>query len=404
MFVSRSSIALWLIFYLAGFAWSIPAYTIGLTGSLSIAMILFVSLLTGFFVSVPSIAYWVVTLAITIWLTLLAKWGWWAIYWSPLYLLTAYFLIINLQTNDFVILIRFLTHLVVALIFGSYIAIAYKILGLPPLAQVPFGSRYLDFYPLSLSYQYMGYIRPSGIYDEPGALSFMICTLAYLRYRMGFNLRNTIVLLLLGNATLSLAHTFFSILFLLTISLHVSHKKFLTGLFSLAFLLLIAIAAKDYLPNVFLSRFEFSDGRLAGDNRSSLMESAYNLISYRDLWLYGLGPISQAEIELLSEADGPFSTNPLSPIVFSGIIGSFWYYFFLIFLFLHAASKPARLPMLAIFVLFLQRPYIMNFGYSMLFLLILRAELESVGLFFGRKFSRQQLHLKRRIRILSSRK
>ena len=60
-------------------------------------------------------------------------------------------------------------------------------------------SRSNGFYLSTFSNSYVrGVIRPAGIYDEPGALSFVACIIAALRKIRGFSEKGTWIILILG--------------------------------------------------------------------------------------------------------------------------------------------------------------------------------------------------------------
>ena len=91
---------------------------------------------------------------------------------------------------------------------GGVIGFVLAFLGTPALLEFsnPDGRPNRFFY-TTLSNAVMGnIIRPSGIYDEPGALSLYICAIAAIRHMLGKNNILTWSLLLLGFVTLSLAH------------------------------------------------------------------------------------------------------------------------------------------------------------------------------------------------------
>jgi hypothetical protein len=356
-------------------------YGIGLTGSIVLGLTLCIVPL----INVKSVfdVRLVVFIAVMVWVPVLVKWGVWALYISPIYFIVSLYLVSKIDSNGMVKITVIGTRLVVLLMVGAYIATIYHWVGLPSVLEIQFENRRLLLYLSTLSYIYDGYIRPSGIYDEPGALSFVICVVAYLRNRLDFNNRNTIIILFAGLVTGSLAHLIFLLVFLV-----LSRKSYSLGavvrgivLLLVALPLFVVVSDLRYF-SVLSNRVSVTEeGRLTGDNRSQLLDSAFQiLMDNEDAIMFGLGPQTESDIKWLSSVYGEFETNPLSPVIRAGLIGGIWYYLFVGYYFVNSISSRRRLLMLSICLLLLQRPYVMNYGYSTMLLLILAVDIRTVGL------------------------
>lgn len=386
--VKRTNLVVWTAFFYAFVCWSVPFYVVGLTGSIVMALTLPLLPLIGIKSKIN--IQWMVILAFIAWLPLLVKWGFWSLYISPIYLLASLYIVSKIDRASLARITRLGTNLVVVLLAGAYVATLYYWLGLPRVLDVEFGGRPLLLYLSSFSFEYPGYIRPSGIYDEPGALSFVVCIVAYLRTRLNFNQRNTVILLFFGLITTSLALLVFLIVFII-LEVKLSSKKNMTWVLVASIsAFLVSAGVRDTSAFYFISnRISVTDeGKIAGDNRTVLMESAFDVLKNNEVFVvFGMGPTTAEDIKSLSAIYGDFETNPLSPIVRAGLLGSIWYYIFLVYYLVNSMSSRRRLLMITIFLLLLQRPYVMNYGYSMMLLLVVAADFYSVGLLGLKKVS-----------------
>jgi hypothetical protein len=220
------------------------------------------------------------------------------------------------------------------------------------------------------------YMRPSGIYDEPGTFSFILCVVASCREMMGMNKFKTTRLLILGISTLSLAHFIFLSFYLLSI---IKVQTFKKGKFIFLFILVaIFLSSTDYINDTIFSRFETSDERLfAGDNRSQSIFQALSVISDNNFSIFnGMGSSNNSTLDT-EYLQGMVGQNPLSLLIFYGLIGSWPYYLLLIYMAAYPLIKGRIfLHLFGVMLLLLQRPYIYapcySFFISILFLSSLR--------------------------------
>jgi hypothetical protein len=381
----RKNLGLWITFLSAFVFWSVPIQSIGVTGSLiliiTIISLPFIGINREFKVNA------ILGVASAFWLLLILKWGSWAFYISPFYFITSLFLVSSLGKWELVKITQLATCLAFSLIVGAYAANLYYWIGLSPIFQLSTLEESLYLYLSTLSYEYAGYIRPSGIYDEPGALSFVICIIAYLRHRLGLNHLTTLVLIFTGAVTTSLAHIFFLFLFLILVKRPTRGSKGKSRAGAILLMISIGIILQIAFPeNLFSSRLRVQeDGSLSGDNRTQLLISAYRIIENDfSIFMYGIGSLTEDENNALVAEYGEFTTNPLSPIIRSGVLGSFWYYAFILYYLVNGFSRPERSIMLALCFILLQRPYVMNYGYSTMLFLVIAADLKSVDLLGSR--------------------
>lgn len=243
-------------------------------------------------------------------------------------------------------------------------------------------TRLLDVYPFSFGLWTLKFgFRPAGIYDEPGALSFFICCVAYLRKVLGKDERWTWLILIGGLVTVSLAHLVFIIFYFIS-SAH-RPKQFV-----LIFFISVLIGAAAYNTTIghevasgFMSRLTIIDDggvpSIAGDSRSGLINNAYStIIDNNEVILWGIPPSCTFDPDSCRGNYESMSDNFLSPLVFRGILISWPYYaYFLVGLLLIRGWKD--LAFLGILVLLLQRPYVTSFGYSLVLAVCIAVQLNA---------------------------
>lgn len=259
---------------------------------------------------------------------------------------------------------------VLALLVGAVFAFGLATLDLPPLSsfQNTDGRDNYIFYTTLSNTVEVGFIRPSGIYDEPGAFSFFICSVAFLRHALGKPRTMTFTLLLLGLVTFSLTHMLFLFVYLLASATRVRHLlSFMIGLALFVGSILLA-GGFDMIANQVLSRLAITDdGTLAGDTRSMLLFNAlFVLASEEHAALMGVDSSCTLDAPTCIDRVGAVGENLLSPLVSQGIFLSWPYYFFLIASLIALFEGRRGLMFFAVGLLFVQRPYLMNLGYSVL--------------------------------------
>lgn len=303
-----------------------------------------------------------------------------AIYWQdlllaffPIYLVAA---ILMLAAADAGVVRGFSSAASTSLLIiaiGAWIGVVYAFMGGSSLytIQNPDG-RANELYLTTFSNWSIGnLIRPAGLFDEPGTLSFLICFVAALRSRLHQSVRMTWTLLVLGLVTTSLAHVAYMLLHAIQDwRLLWTKKKYLVaaGLVG-AFVISNVDLPESAESAAFLSRFVVEDGKLGGDSRSELLSSALEQI---DLGVFLFGLDSDCVVhpsECASKGYGDFGETPAGMILLLGIFLSAPYFFVLGWT-LYLAVRQANLVYIGLFLVLLQRPYVSTFGYSLLILLV----------------------------------
>ncbi|MGY4027444.1 hypothetical protein ACW5WQ_16065 [Aeromonas rivuli] len=273
--------------------------------------------------------------------------------------------------SDTVELLTFSLLVISLLSWGGFI---YALNGGKSILEVinPDGRHGFLYLTTMTNYKVGNLIRPSGFFDEPGALSFFICVTAYLRDSLSKNQKITYILLALGAVTFSLAHFIFIFLFffssnriLLKNKLYVLLAAILVGFLTLPYLY-----KTEAFDTFIMSRVEVNqDGSISGDNRSERVTNALNLIdAYPRTLLFGLDEKCISGDRLCSSLYPPYGENFLFPLVHYGILNSFYYYFVIGGLLITAIyRRDGRLNLinLAVVALLLQRPYAYSYGYSL---------------------------------------
>ncbi|MFC1868751.1 hypothetical protein ACFL0H_11550 [Thermodesulfobacteriota bacterium] len=266
--------------------------------------------------------------------------------------------------------------IVLIIVLGAWIAFYLKLSGVGPATIfVTAGGREIPFYYTALAHDLWtpfgaDMVRVSGIYDEPGTLSFVICLFAFFRHTKGMNKRFTWTILLLGFVTFSLAHLIYS--FIHFISELSSRKKvlqiFFLGIVGIAVLSQTVIF--QYIDYALVARLSISgdsDKIVQGDNRSNRFFQDWSNLKDADLkgLVFGYGDSSvnksQGKEDVVSAGE-----NPLVFLVSLGIFASWPYYLFLLFAIGVGATNKNYLPLLGVGLLFMQRPAVMRSGYAML--------------------------------------
>ena len=226
-------------------------------------------------------------------------------------------------------------------------------------------------------------IRPSGVFDEPGTMSFLLCALAALRRMYHRGERMSLSMLVAGLVTFSLTHIAFLTLFVF----FRSDRTFLRNLsqylaICAGVVLVYFFLLKDPIDNAIMWRFKPQPETytISGDNRSEQVVLAKSKLSWK-VFLWGLDPTGITKVHAFSKKYGPSTATPLGPLLTSGIFVSFPYYFFLLFVMWQGFRRKENLIYLAVVLLFLPRPYVTGYSYAvwaMLFLFSLQLHLRRV--------------------------
>jgi hypothetical protein len=260
------------------------------------------------------------------------------------------------------------------MLIGAWTAFLIGIYGVPSLGTfTAAGGRGIEFYYTSLGIPYPGgFLRVTGIYDEPGAFSFIICMFAFFRHILNMDKKFTWILLLLGFVTFSLAHLIYVVIHLVA---ERSIFKTFRRLIVLGSVIAIAITMVDlwhFFEQHLFSRLKISPDStkvFVGDNRTKYLLSSIAFIKdHLDFRTFIFG----ADVSCIVNTGncGQFAPhvgfNPFSPMILYGILISWPYYLFLLFALGFGAIRKEFWPLFAIALLFFQRPSMFSAGYASL--------------------------------------
>ncbi|MBV5329882.1 MAG: hypothetical protein JZU65_20015 [Chlorobium sp.] len=265
---------------------------------------------------------------------------------------------------------KYLYYFAVVLLAGAWIGFFYAMtVGVPQICVDNPNGRpnclYLTTFSNSDSLDFWRIIRPSGIFDEPGALSFFTILVVCLNELSEGGKIKSFILLCLGLITLSFAHILCSVAY----TAIMFKKKMVYVL--LIFVLAVG-SAQFYVPDEsilymnFISRLAISkEEGLKGDNRSGQVKEFFSLLNY-DISRYGdnvmvnqRGGVSEAYDQ---------SSNPFSIWFGYGFIMWLPYVITLLVLLYHFFNRiqSVQVTSVLMFMLLLQRPYIysMEWGFA----------------------------------------
>ena len=313
-----------------------------------------------------------------------------AIYWQdPRYVLSPIFLVFSLfllqLANDRAVntFISILTVMMFLLLSGAVFGLFLVLNGVQPLFDIPnVDGRPNYFFYTTFSNSWFGrIIRPAGIYDEPGAFSFMICGVAALRHLYGRDSKVTWILLGMGLVTTSLAHLVYVVIHAAAERLNV--RNFAGIVAALVPLILIGayLGGGEVLEKRLLGRVSVSEtGQIVGDNRTERLRNAVEHMSrHPQSILVGADPICRFDPVACAERFSVMGESPLSPMVMQGLFVSWPYYAALAVLFIAPLFGRDYLVSFGIGALFLQRPYLLNLGYSLIGCLVVAATLQRIA-------------------------
>jgi len=271
------------------------------------------------------------------------------------------------------------TSLMIFLLIGAVISALLARLGLPPVFSItnPDGQDYYFFYTGFTNTYYDNVIRPSAIYDEPGAFSMYICFTAALRHLLQRERRTTWLILALGFITFSLAHLIYVICHFLAEQASWKRIIFFLGAMAIALFALIT----TILPGtdiMLLSRLALTEDTnfFSGDNRSGQLINAWvQIIDHPSSIFFGLDPTCMFSQAICQSKFGGLGENPLSPLVFGGLFSEMPYYVVVFFLLASPVFGRRYIALFGMGLLFMQRPYVMGFSYALVAVLLLEVSL-----------------------------
>lgn len=209
------------------------------------------------------------------------------------------------------------------------------------------------------NFEFAGVIRPSFIYDEAGAFSFLLCATVALREVLRKSRRMSYFLMLGGLVTLSVTHLLITVLFL---SFCIGFLRTFASVAVLAALLAPAALEHEELEFI-TSRFAIEDGQLAGDNRSNQIRNFFEVVNPKMIFL---GDVAcHARANQVCDEHGDITSSPVTPTYKGGIVSLLVQLtVHLTFVVIFVKSPRMRFSALAMSLLLLQRPYFEISGYG----------------------------------------
>lgn len=284
------------------------------------------------------------------------------------------FIIASILNRDSISkLTKLITNICIIFLVLAWMSFFYAIVGGKPLITLSIKG-FHDFHLFLTSFtntpieiwSISGFIRPSVIFDEPGAFSFFICFVVIMREIIGENKLKTLSILLFGFITFSLAHFVFTIIYLVMIYGKLNFKSISLSLILLSITITILASTEfgDAFSKLLLSRLEYDNGSISGDNRTGQLFGNLSLLNFRT-FLIGLDAGCVMSIPYCREMYSLFGAeNLLSPLVQKGILMSFPYYILIVYFIAISLKDKSLLLFFALALLFFQRPYILNYAYG----------------------------------------
>jgi hypothetical protein len=281
--------------------------------------------------------------------------------------------------------VEIVSTILLALVILAWISVSYAFQGGEPLFDVSTPGQPLSLYLSSLALSVHGagpgtVIRPTGVFDEPGAFAFFISLCAACRIVLGLPAGRTVGLLLGGFVTTSLALLVFvlvlgvgqlpGLLRRKRIRSVVDEPRYRWAAAVVAAALIwfvIAHRSEIVLVGQFLmNRLEFTSesGRLtAGDSRSVGFFASLQYLNSRTFF-FGADSVCFTDVQKCYGLELGGGGTPVAPLIMRGLFSQFLYYFLLLILLSKSVVGSKKRVYLAVALMFLQRPYILAFGYS----------------------------------------
>jgi len=266
-------------------------------------------------------------------------------------------------------LIDLTTKIYIVMLIGALFGVAYHLLGGSPILTLknPDG-RENHLYLTTFSNAETFTIRPSGVFDEPGAFSFIICVLVALRSRLRLPLNSSFILIVGGLITQSIAHLFFIITWIAWLIAPFLSKEGFKKNNSIALGLLIFVSVSILIASSGYLDWALDRGLMYYHQPDTNPRYLYFInsldqiqIDSANLW-YGF---SMECIQRQSECSG-MGENPLTPLIYGGLLVAWPYYLFIATSFISIFYSRDGLLLFGISILLFQRPYLLEFPYSAL--------------------------------------
>jgi hypothetical protein len=203
-------------------------------------------------------------------------------------------------------------------------------------------------------------MRPAGLFDEPGALSFFVTLVVCLNELCGGGRRKSIILFALGLVTLSVAHVFcFAAYAAFAFRRRIAYVALVLTVVAgpMADVLGEHFGEESLLGATFFQRFSISDGQLTGDNRSEQIAEFFSLVDY-NITRYGTNAMVKYGKGGVSARDQ--SSNPFSLWFGYGFLMWIPYAIVLVVLVwnIFQRRRPVQITAVLLVLLLLQRPVI----------------------------------------------
>lgn len=285
---------------------------------------------------------------------------------EPIRALTSLLILMILKEKEVDVFVRYATYIIIAILIITIIGyIHWTLFKSSFLVMSYYGDEQLKFYFTTfITVNKEGFIRSSGIYDEPGALSFVVCSIATLRFILCKNYKTTWLILFLGLITFSLAHIIYMFIYFIL----EKNKTRNIGL------MLIFLCLAYFLNNLYfsessneliLNRLEINEeGGFVGDNRSERFFNALEYLDF-DVFLFGLDKSIFDDYQNAQYRYKLVGENILSPLVTKGLFMSLSYYTVIVLLVYMAVKKRKYIIGIGMIMLLSQRPYVLLPGYSL---------------------------------------
>jgi len=293
---------------------------------------------------------------------------------APIFLIFSFFLLQWLDSGAMELFLTIATGLMLVLLVGAVIGFGLALVGVQPLFDIANsdGRPNYFYYTTFSNMRWGNVIRPSAIYDEPGAFSFMICAVSALRHLRGRDSRVTWLMLGMGFVTLSLAHLVYVLLHALAEKS--SFRNALGIIVTLLPLMVVVgyLGGFDILEKRLLARATVTEsGVVVQSSRSrNMLNAAEHLHAHPESILFGVDPSCRFERDRCNKDFPLMGGVPLSPLVLHGIFVSWPYYLTLGVLLISPIFGRKYFVSFAFGALLLQRPYMVGIGYSFLGLLL----------------------------------
>ena len=270
-----------------------------------------------------------------------------------------------------VIIIEYLSLVFLIILLGSLLSFSISFVWEGSEFYLTWG-RELIFIPLSLGeFTTYSLFRPSGIYDEPGALALFVSIICVAREIYGLKRRLTLLIACLALVTMSPIPLLFLVLFSIT-------QTKILFLCTFCFFNLVILA--DLIPfggllyEGLFSRIlridEFVISLFYQNNRVEAFYYALEIFLQQSTESLIIGQPPRCLIENICDFTKPDFTL-LSPVINQGLLNSWYYYIGLAIILFMSFTCRKNLLLLVVFINFIIRPSAHSQGYAAWFALIL---------------------------------